>query len=400
LLIVGAAVVALIVGLSSWLGKAIFKLPTGPGEWHGVKLLAACAVTILLLAIYQYLAAVLRGITAYAAAAAMESISAILFLGLSALAAWKGGAFDLIALYALSVLLPTIYFGSMLVSHLRQQPAIETTPATASPPRLTRFAIFTLIRLLLVMTYGFLAMWSVTHLASADPQAQTGAYSMPYRIAQLLAYVAVTLWASTYGLAAKAWSHGQTRRAKVQLFRIGKFGGVLLTIAALVLLLTRGIFAALLPASYSAAITELLPPMLALFTWYGLLAFASTYADLQEMPQKGAMLWGAAVAIQLALVMIPWPQVTAQEHVLYASALGVGVALLVLAPMLLWRPLKMMATAVPLAGLALAPLAFFSPSWVVDYIAPPLLLAALVFLLISGLLVRPVDRRSWRRARA
>jgi hypothetical protein len=102
------------------------------------------------------------------------------------------------------------------------------------------------------------------------------------------------------------------RRAKVQLFRIGKFGAVLLTMAAMVLLLGRGLFAAVLPGSYAGAITELLPPMLALFMWYGLLAFASTYGDLQEMPQKGAVLWGVAVAVQLAVVLVPWPGVGAQ----------------------------------------------------------------------------------------
>jgi O-antigen/teichoic acid export membrane protein len=395
---VGVVVAGVIVAASPYLAGAIFKLPVRAGESDGVRVIAACAVTIVLLALYQYLAAVLRGITAYAAAAAMETISAVLFLGLSGLAAWRGGAFDLIAMYALSVLLPTIYFGTMLVSHLREQPAaVETGMATARPPRLTRFAMFTLIRLLLVMTFGFLAIWGVTHLAVEDPRAQTAAYAMPYRIAQLLGYVAVTLWASTYGLAAKAWSHGQTRRAKVQLFRIGKFGAVLLTIGALVLLLGRGLFAAVLPAGYSTAINELLPPMLALFTWYGLLAFASTYADLQEMPHKGGMLWGAAVVLQLVFVMMPLPQLSAQQHVLYGSSLGIGAALLMLAPMLLWRPWRLTATAVPLAVLGAAPVAFFSPAWVVDYIAPPVLLAALAFLVISGLLVRPVDRRSWRR---
>jgi hypothetical protein len=77
--------------------------------------------------------------------------------------------------------------------------------------------------------------------------------------------------------------------------------------------------------------------------------------------------------------------------------LGAGFSLLVVAPLLLWRPFRMTATGVPLAVLAIGPLAFFSPVWVVDYVAPAVLIVAVGFLVISGLLLRPVDKRSWRR---
>ncbi len=107
---------------------------------------------------------------------------------------------------------------------------------------------------------------------------------MPYRVAQFLAYVAVTLWASTYGIAAQAWSHGQIRRAHVQLFRVGKFGAVMLTVLAVALLLGRGVLAGI-EWQYADSINNLLPPLLAVFVWYGLLAFCCTLADLHERPQ-------------------------------------------------------------------------------------------------------------------
>jgi hypothetical protein len=52
---------------------------------------------------------------------------------------------------------------------------------------------------------------------------------------------------------------------------------------------------------------------------------------------------------------------------------------------------------VPIVVSGLAGVSLFAPVWVVDYVAPPVLLAALLFLLLSGLLFRPPDRRAWRR---
>jgi hypothetical protein len=300
----------------------------------------------------------------------------------------------------------------VLFAHLKSQshlvslsPGQLAAPAPDAPapdaPAFHSFAAWSLLRLLLVMSFGFISIWAIGHLATQsklDPQSQTAAYSMPYRIAQLLAYLAITLWASCYGIAARHWSHHQTRRAKVQLFRVGKFGAVLLTLTAVFLLLTRNIFAALLPSAYADAIHLLLPPLLAIFIWYGLLAFAGTFADLQESPHKSAALWATAVAIQLALILLPNSLQASdpKQHVLLASAAGLASALLLLAPILLWRPFRLTATAVPIVLLALAPFSLFAPHWIVDYIAPPIMLAAIAFLYLSGLLIRPLDRHSLR----
>jgi hypothetical protein len=53
----------------------------------------------------------------------------------------------------------------------------------------------------------------------------------------------------------------------------------------------------------------------------------------------------------------------------------------------------------PLVVLALASLSLLAPEWVVDYIAPPVMLGAVAFLYVSGLLIRPMDRRDFRRWR-
>ena len=317
--------------------------------------------------LYQYVAATLRGLRAYHASAALETTSAFLLLIFSCIAAHLGTALGLLLAYALALLFPLLFYFILLLRFFRQLPPQTALPIPKrpSPPitssntktaptsndlHLRRFARWTLIRLLCVMTFGFLSIWAVGFLSPtfftesfdnyATPQEQTANFAMPYRIAQLLAYFAVTFWASSYGIAATAWSHHQIRRAKVQLFRVGKFGVVVMSLAALFLLLSRPLFAAILPSAYSTSILQFLPPMLALFFWYGLLAFCSVYTDLQEKPHLGALLWAAAILIQLTLILIPMPDLDPKDHVLLASAIALAVSLFLLAPLLLWHPLQ------------------------------------------------------------
>jgi O-antigen/teichoic acid export membrane protein len=417
LLAAGGAVGAGVVVAAPWLGVQIW------GE-RATPLLAACAGTVVLLAMYQYAAAVLRGLRAYAAAAAMELLSAVLLLVFSAFAALAGSALALVLAYAASVFVPLALYAGALLVYVRAGPQAAAPPPAghrpAGPqPHLTRFGRWALVRLLLVMLFGFLSLWGVRYLAAAgapvgggaaagdakEALRTTGDFAMTYTLAQLLAYVAVTLWSSTYGLAAAAWSHGRRRRARAQLFRVGKFGGTLMVLCAAGLLLTRGLVAALLPPSYGDALMTLLPGLLALFVWYGFLTFASTYADLQEKPQRGALLWAVAVGVQAAGIAAGRPYGPgwvgdARAYMMGVSAGGLAAALFFLAPALVCRPVRFSAAGTPLAALALAPLSLLAPPWVVDWVAGPALLGTAVLLGVSGLLIRPVDRRAWRRFRA
>ncbi len=113
----------------------------------------------------------------------------------------------------------------------------------------------------------------------------------------------------------------------------------------------------------------------------------------------GAMFWAVAVAVQAGVLMGMRHSEDAKGVMVLACAAGVGVSLLVVAPVVLWRPFRLSATVVPLALLALVPLALFVPVWVVDGLATPVMLGAVGFLYVSGLLIRPIDRRAWRRWR-
>ena len=395
LALIGLAVILLLLAASPWLIYPLFKLPNAEhSKTYAVLLLAACALAIVLLAFYQYLAALLRGLRAFAPAAGLELAFALLFVLFSCLAALQGTALALIFAYGLALLLPTLYFALLLRHHFHSQKSLTPPDEPSAEPgadgRHISFAAWTLLRLQLTMAFGFITMWSVGQLALAsglNVQAQTAAYASSSRIAQQLALIAVTLWASCYGIAARSWAHHQTRRAKVQFFRVGKFGAVLLTLIALATLLVRDLFVFIFPSAYADAIHLLLPPMLCLFLWYGLLAFASTFSDLQEQPQKGAALWSLAVAAQLALLFIPAFRLFADPklQVIFASTAGLGVSLLLLTPILLWRPFHLK-VAFPIAILSLAPISFLSPPWLVDIFAPLALLLAILILYLSGLL--------------
>jgi O-antigen/teichoic acid export membrane protein len=401
LLATGIGVAVLLLLLSPWIAGKLLKVDPGDRS-QGIALIAACAVTIVALAFYQYLAAVLRGVRAFGASAGMEMISSALFLILSAIAAWRGSAVSLVWAYALSTFATFLVYAWLLWRFIHNSPKSQTTEAPA--PAHFWFGTWTFLRLLLVMTFGLISVVGIGHLApplspAASAHDLTADYAMPYRIAQLLAYVAVTLWASTYGIAARAWTHGQARRAEVQMLRVGKWGAVLLTLIAVAVLLFRSLFA-YLEADYAAPILTLLPPLLGIFLWYGLLNFWSLYGDLHERPWLGATLWGVAILIQLTALFVHLGGPDPTQIMIVSSAAGLAVSLFLLVPFLLWRPFRLSATAVPLALLSLAPLSLFTPSWVVDDLAIPILLGAIGFLYVSSLLIRPLDRRAWRRWRA
>ena len=408
LLMTGGAAVLTFAAAAPWVCHAVWGPPTRAiSQMHEFMMLGACAVTVMLLALYQHVAATLRGLRAYAAAAGMEVCAAVLLLVLSGIAAWMGSAVYLLGAYAVSLVGPLLVYGGLLHRHARSvQPVPRQMPEL---PHLSKFAKWTLIRLLLTMPFGLIAMISVRWLAQNDavlsqnstlPQQQTAEYAMPYRVAQLLAFVGVTLWSSAYGVAAGAWNNQRLRRARAQMLGVGKFGAALLVAIALFVLLGRGILEWMLPV-YADAIEALLPPLLGVFLWYSLLGFLATFGDLQERPWCGAAIWGTAVIAQMAMLLAHtcWAAgMSAGWVATYASATGAAVGLVV-AVILLWRPLKMDAATVPLALLALSPLGLFAPAWVVTYVGGGTLVAGVIIPQMMGLLLRRRDRLKWAKWR-
>jgi O-antigen/teichoic acid export membrane protein len=397
LLATGVGVALVMLLLSPWIAGKLLEVEPAD-RTRGFALVAGCAATILVLALYQHLAAVLRGIRAFGASAGMEILSSVLLLLLSAAAAWRGGAVSLVWAYAISVFATFVFYAFLLWRFLHT--THTATPVETETPAHFWFGTWTFLRLLLVMTFGVISVVGIGHLApAASAHDLTADYAMPYRFAQLLAYVAVTVWASTYGIAARAWTHGQVRRAEVQMLRVGKWGAVLLTLIAVAVLLFRGVLARL-EGDYAGPILTLLPPLLGIFLWYGLLNFWSLYGDLHERPWLGATLWGVAIVMQLAGLFLHLGGPDPTQIMIVSSAAGLGVSLFILVPFLLWHPFRLSATAVPLALLSVAPISLFTPPWVVDDLAIPVLLGAIGFLYVSSLLIRPLDRRAWRRWRA
>jgi len=231
-----------------------------PGQY---VLLNACLVTVLLLACYQFLASLLRGMRAYGAAAGMELASAMFLLVFSAVGAYFGRAYHLVGAYAVSILLPLAYYAPLAYLHLKRSIPLAPSPGGAAVsssapeqlisdtsvrlPRTTRaYAAFTLLRLLLMMLFSFLAIWGVRTITgdrpmpvAVDALAEAGNFAIPYRIAQLLGFLGVTLWASVFAIAAASHSHGNRRRGDAQYFRVGRLGGALLVFCATGLLLAR-----------------------------------------------------------------------------------------------------------------------------------------------------------------
>lgn len=381
-------------------GLATGLLVSAIAPWtHAPAIVIAIAVNVIVLALYQWLVGLLRGLRAYAAAAGMETIGTLLLVAFAALAALGGSATALLLAYLAANAVAAAWFGATLAAHLKLPSPAPPATDPSPPARLERFARWALLRLLLTMSFGLVSLWSVKYLAqrAAGPRAADAAaaeYALPYSIAQLLAYASVTLWASNYALAAKAWAHGQRRRAMVQLLRIGRFGGIALLVLATALTLCRDLLIALLPArmaAYGASLNALLPGLLGVFLWYGMLALLVALGDLQERPWIGALLWGAAVLLQLLIVALaawagPSTAEQAKTIALAASAAGVGAAVLLVAPLLLWRPARLTATAVPLIVVLLAGLSFFTPAWVVGAMVGATSLLGLGFLWTTGLM--------------
>ncbi len=411
----GLGIAVILVAAGPWISRAVW------GETE-IPLVAACAVAIFFLAFYQHLAGVLRGLRGYAAAAGMEIFSAGLLVIFSGFAALSGKALWLMAAYALSVFVPLLVYGFLLWKYLKQSPADANqehreSPASADPlPAISRFAAWAFVRMLLVMVFGgFFSLWGVRFLdqhavgtAATSEQAAlaaTGQFSWPFRMAQLIGFLAVALWASSYGIAARAWSHGQMKRATVQYFRVGRLGMAGLCVLAVLLLWMRGIFAWILP-QYAESISVLLPGLLAVFIGYALAAFFSGLADLREKPERGAAIWATAVFVQGAGIVfgrfggISRVGVDAGMWMVVICALALAAALGIAVPLLLCRPMRFSATGVPPVVLGVAAITFFAPGWVVDWIAGLGMLGAVALLYSMGLLVRPMDRRAFRRWRA
>jgi hypothetical protein len=411
LILIGAVAGLVLLAIGDWVGQSV---------WGSTQmaLLAVCLATVLALAWYQHLAATLRGLRAYGATAGMEILNALLLFGLSIAAATTRRADRLMAAYLVSLLIPLLLYGWLVMRHTR---AIEKAAAEAKDPpfasgdilayavapanpKLGRFAAFALVRLLMVMLFGFFSIWGVRLLGqrmTASGILQAGQYAIPYRIAQLLGFAAVTVWASSYGIAARAWSHGRVRRAKAQFFRVGRLGMAGMLLIAVVLLWCRPILAWFLPA-YASSINLLLPRMLAMFLAYGLVSFLSAFADLREAPEEGAAMWGIAILIQgvgIVLGLLLGCYSDPMQYMLLITCAGLAGGLLSCGPLIL-RPLRFAATGIPLVVMMAAACALFAPIGLVDWIAGPVLLATIASLWFSKMLIRPLDRRAFQRWRS
>lgn len=393
-------------GAALVLGLAVFSGPLAQGLFPGAQgrwLVLAAAADILIVALYQWVAAALRGLRAYQASAGMETMAAVLLVLFSIIAAGADGAVGLLLAYGASTLVPLLWYGRALYRFAPSTPSTPSHDLTASPAALGWFGRWSQIRLILSMTVGLVALRGVEYLSAAAASAAGGTtadYALSYRVAQLLMYVAVTLWSSTYALAAARYSAGGARPAQYQFVQMGKLGGLALLVAGICLVAGGRVVVRYCLPAYGAAVGPLLGPMVGLFYWYALLAFLVSLGDLQERPWAGAALWAAAVLLQLA-AMVFWHHraglppalcmfiTTAAPDgswaVLWGSVAGAGVALL-LAGLLLRRT----AGLGPIGGLILAGGGFFLPRL-------PGTLWSAAFLLVlasSGLLLR---RREWLR---
>jgi len=297
--------VACIMLASPFVGGALLREPGLSGAAAG-GILSLIALNALALVYYQYTATLLRGLRAYTASATMETLASLLLLGFSVAAALApaGNALWLLAAYAASNLLPA----ALLSVEIRRFMRLPVTPLAegAPEPRHPRpsFATFALARLLLTMTFGLLAMWSVKYLSpAAMADRLAGQFTMPYRVGQFLGFAGVTLWSSAYAIAASAWAAGDRNRARGLLLKIGGAGGLALAAAGAMVLVCKPVLLMLLDASYRPAIEAFLSPALGMFILYAMLAWASLMGDLHECSWIGALLWGIAVCTQLAVLL-------------------------------------------------------------------------------------------------
>ncbi len=384
---------AALLVLAGPLGHKIFQ--RDQDRW----LIVLAALDIAILAVYQWVAASLRGLRAYQTSAGMETIAAGLLMVFSIAAAWIDGAPALLIGYGISNLLPLAWYGMELRRFARAQKVV--TPLE-SMEHLGWFGAWSRVRIILWMSVGFVALKGVEYLTGQGREIadiQVADYTMTYRVAQSLMYVALTLWSSTYAMAAARHSAGSARQANYQFLQVGKLGGIALLMAGVAVVVGGQFVVRLFLPAYSVAVGPMLSPVVGLFFWYGMMALLVSVGDLQERPWAGAAMWGLAVIFQLAAIVI-WGHRTllparalhliealapdGKWAVLWGSIAGAGTALLA-ARWLLHRQ----AWLLPVGGLTLAGAGFFMP------IVPGAMWGAGIILVLasSGVLLR---RHEWK----
>ena len=92
-------------------GGAVLLLGALAPRLGDPKMVILVGLNVAVLALYQWLVGALRGLRAYAAAAGMELLAALLLLLLSAVAAWIGQAAALLGAYLLANLTALAYYG-------------------------------------------------------------------------------------------------------------------------------------------------------------------------------------------------------------------------------------------------------------------------------------------------
>jgi hypothetical protein len=141
------------------------------------------------------------------------------------------------------------------------------------------------------------------------------------------------------------------------------------------------------------------PATLAMFSWYGLVAFYSVLGDLEERPWLGAGMWMIVVGVQIVAMAVAHRFVSAPIASLWGSCAGAGVGAILIGPAIFWRPVKLTAVAVPLGVFAIVPLTFLLPREWAWWVGVPAVVVGLVFLWSTRILIRPRDKRAVRRMR-
>lgn len=346
--------VLLFAGLLSAPFVATYLLPASP---RATYIFGLIILNVAVLAAYQYLLGLLRGLRAYGAAAGMETGAAVLLVTCSALAALHGDVLALLLAYGISNLAPLLFYLRKTTRYCHELPR-GSTGETVSLSSQQRFALATFIRLILVMTYGYAVFW-VIGWTLKDPLL-VAEFAAPWRVAQLLVYLAVTLWSSTYGIMVGHWSRGARKRARHQLTRVGRAGfAVLLAVGCCIIAMTpvwQGIF----PAGYHHALTTYLRIMVCIFTLHGMLFYLCMWCDLLERPGLGAALWGGVLIVMAILLLQPGVEYSFAT-ILGAAWAGLAAAVLVFS----WGALSVLRVRCdwPIAILALSANLFLIPGY-------------------------------------
>jgi hypothetical protein len=361
-----------------------------------LPLLALTVAQMVVLGVYVWTAAILRGLRAFGVAAATEAVAAVGLLFLSIIAALRGNAAWLMLAYITSTLIPLLLAWHGLSRHLRD--THEETKTLSDLPGLGRFGRWNVLRGFMIMTFGALAINGVTFRTGKTDL--TGDYAMVYRVAQVLAYISVTFWASAYTLTGRRWSAGCRKRAMYEQMQIGKIGSIGLLALGVSLVLVRPVIERLLPF-YAPAIEQFLPGLVGVFIWYGIMGWLATLGDIREQPQFGTIIWIVAVVLQVGMLIgagwIPRladPRVAslAAQAIAMIGAVGVGLACMLIFD---WSR----AAAWPVLATAAATLAFLGPAPMARYLVLVAAGVVLIMLLLGGLLIRPREVKMLRALR-